>query len=540
MAREYEYHAMTIAELLRGFVADSLIAATSVSSRRVSGLALDSRDIGVGFAFIALQGETGHGMDYCQAAIDNGAAVLLYDGKVSKNVVNLAQVKASVPAIKIDDLASKLAQITQRMYPQSGLALDIIGITGTNGKTTCSQYIASALSRSQATAVMGTLGNGFMGSLQDTRHTTPDNVAVHRLLNEFYNEGAENVVMEVSSHGLDQGRVDNVPFKVAMFTNLTQDHLDYHVSMEAYGAAKRKLFDLFQPEIAVINIDDPFGEKLLQALPQESTAVSYSTNTNKIGANYVCAGAKYICASVITQNNNGMQISFDSSWGKAKFNSPLMGLFNASNLLGVLAVLLALDMPLAEAVVHVETFVALPGRMQTVTSVRQPQSHPLVVVDYAHTPDALENVLQSLRQHLLPSSKNLIQSSNKLFCVFGCGGDRDAGKRAIMGRIAQRHADHVVLTDDNPRTESAVKIVKDIIAGFTDSSAYTVIHDRDDAIRHVIKQANASDIVVIAGKGHENYQIIGSQKNAYPSDITIAEVILGISQDGNGDRGDHA
>ncbi|MFV2056718.1 MAG: Mur ligase family protein [Thiohalomonadales bacterium] len=544
MARKHDNRSISLFELLHGIIdASSLLK--GVAECPVTGLALDSRDIQQGFGFVALQGKSGHGVEFCQSAILNGAAFILHDGKGEQRVVSIAVVKSKIPVIVIPDLANQLPIIIQRLYPQTLLGLNIVGITGTNGKTTCSQYIAQALNNFQTTAVIGTLGNGIIGSLQLSRHTTPDTITVQRLLNEFYSVGAKHVIMEVSSHGIEQGRVKNVPFTMAMFTNLTQDHLDYHGSMEAYGATKRKLFESFQATTAVINIDDPFGEELFQSLPETMRKVSYSTSKGK-------AGKHFVLASAITQNRDGMQISIQSSWGDAQLDTPLLGRFNASNLLGVLAVLLSVDIPITAAIKQLSGFSALPGRMQSV--MQRHQSEPVVVVDYAHTPDALENVLQALRQHVLvpqrsgfvdnesqapivkkseltlTSTHHTIPVQSKLWCVFGCGGDRDTSKRAIMGGIAQRLSDQIVLTDDNPRTEIATQIVDNIRAGFNPdrdgSATISVIHDRREAIRYAIQQANAGDIVVIAGKGHEDYQIIGNQKIDYPTDMNIAETAL--------------
>jgi len=321
-------------------------------------------------------------MAFVQRAIDNGAVAILKQSSDDVSVIPLGAKRSLIPVVNVPDLSSKLSLLTTRFYGDTAKKLNIIGVTGTNGKTTCSQYIAQALHRFQATAVMGTLGNGFVDALQDTRHTTPDNITVHRLLNEFYIDGGINVFMEVLSHGIYQGRVDNVPFHVAMFTNLTQDHLDYHGDMEQYGAAKRKLFDAYRPSVAVINVDDAFGAELIASLPESTRRVSYSAKDKK-------TAHEFVRASSIVQRKQGMIIALDSSWGTSELKTPLLGRFNAINLLGALAVLLTLDVSLSNAVKQLASFVAIPGRMETLEA----KDQPLVFIDYAHTPDALLNVL---------------------------------------------------------------------------------------------------------------------------------------------------
>jgi len=506
MAEQMDSQSMSLTELLFN-IAD-------VSSSQVclvSGLALDSRDIKPGYVFIAMKGAVNHGIEFARIAVENGAVAILNDASEESAVVSLDANRSTIPVITIENLSEYVSLLTNRFYGDVTKNLNIIGVTGTNGKTTCSQYIAQALNPLKPTAVMGTLGNGFLNDMQQTRHTTPDNISVHRLLNDFYIGGAKHVVMEVSSHGLDQGRVENVKFDVAMFTNLTQDHLDYHASMEEYAAAKRKLFELHGPSIAVINIDDKYGARFNTELPNTIRKVSYSLSPQHVSH-------EFVCATGIEQNNLGMFISINSSWGTAKLKTPLLGRFNASNLLGTLAVLLSLDSSIDEAVKQLQTFVAISGRMETVTFANQ----PLVVIDYAHTPDALMNVLQATREHTLDSQTD----AGKIFCVFGCGGDRDKSKRAMMGRMAQKYADQLVITDDNPRTESADNIIDDILTGIDKRAKSIVIHDRQDAIRYALQQAKKSDIVVIAGKGHEEYQLVGNQKIAYPSDRGIATDVL--------------
>jgi len=525
MAKKIDSQSMSLSELLFN-IAD----VSSLNDDLVFGLALDSRDIKQGYVFVALQGASGHGIEFARTAIDNGAVAILQDVTEKNAVISLDANRSIIPVITVENLGGYVSSLSYRFYGNATKNLNVIGVTGTNGKTTCSQYIAQALNSLKSTAVMGTLGNGFLNDMQQTRHTTPDNISVHRLLNDFYVGGAKHVVMEVSSHGLDQGRVENVNFKVAMFTNLTQDHLDYHASMEEYAAAKRKLFEVHAPSIAVINVDDEYGATLMSELPSTIRKVSYSLSSQKVSQKVSQhVPHAFVRATGIEQSNLGMSISIDSSWGVAQLNTPLLGRFNASNLLGTLAVLLSLDMSIDNAIKRLQTFVAISGRMETVTF----ENQPLVVIDYAHTPDALMNVLQATREHTRNSQKD----TGKIFCVFGCGGDRDKSKRSMMGRMAQKYADRLVITDDNPRTESADNIVDDILTGINKNANSIVIHDRQNAIRYALQQAKKSDIVVIAGKGHEEYQLVGNQKIGYPSDMSIATDLLKKASDQMLDEG---
>ncbi|HKQ31549.1 MAG TPA: UDP-N-acetylmuramoyl-L-alanyl-D-glutamate--2,6-diaminopimelate ligase [Burkholderiales bacterium] len=463
--------------------------------REVTGLAIDSRQVKRGDLFLAFPGTATDGRRYIGAAVAAGAAAVVYDSTSDDQASNV-----SVPAIAVPDLRASLGAIASRFYDAPSQKLVVIGVTGTNGKTTCTQLLAQALDRApRRCAVIGTLGAGFPGALNESLHTTPDAVTVHRLMREFLAGCAAYVSMEVSSHALHQGRVNDVAFDVAVFTNLTRDHLDYHGDMQAYGAAKAMLFDWPGLKHAVINRDDEFGRTLQGRLGPRTTRLSYGLQGGDVSARRV------------TPTPEGLELSVATPKGDATLQTPLFGRFNAYNLLAVLAALLLLDIPLAEAVERLRHVRSVAGRAERFGGSK---GRPLVIVDYAHTPDALEKILTSLREH----------ARGKLVCVFGCGGDRDRGKRPLMGTIAERLADQAILTNDNPRTEKPEAIVADIRAGMT--SAPLIVPDRAQAIALAIANAGADDIVLVAGKGHEEYQQIGAERLPY-SDRGTVRAILG-------------
>jgi UDP-N-acetylmuramyl-tripeptide synthetase len=362
----------------------------------------------------------------------------------------------------------------------------MVGVTGTNGKTSCAHWIGHAFDAcGRRAGILGTLGNGLVGALAPATHTTPDAPALHELLQQFRAAGAKTVAMEVSSHGLEQGRVGGIKFDIALFTNLTRDHLDYHHTMAVYGQAKAKLFTSPGLRAAVINADDPFGQSLIDGVRAR-------------GARLLTYGlsAGDIAATEIRMSGKGIALTANTPWGKADFTSPMIGTFNAQNLLGVLGVMLASDIPLDSAVEALARLQPPAGRMQRLGGA----DRPLVIVDYAHTPDALEKVLTALRPALT--------APGELICVFGCGGDRDAGKRQEMGHIAARYADRVVVTSDNPRSEDPAAIANAVARGVRDEGnrRWAIELDRRDAIRHAVGTAKIGDVVLIAGKGHETYQ----------------------------------
>lgn len=480
---------MKLSTLLNGL-------ATTDTDIECSGLCLDSRLVKKGDVFIALNGALQHGLNHAGQAIENGAIAVIYD---PAGLDHPQQKTADIVAIPLKNLSRKLGEIAARYYQYPSRQLDVIGITGTNGKTTCSQLIAQALSHC---GVIGTLGWGEPGQLQATANTTPDALAVQHMLHEFVTQHKSAVAMEVSSHGLQQGRVNAVDFKGAVFTNLSHDHLDYHGSMEAYLQAKLGLFKNPALQFAVVNLDDANSRQVLQAINKDVKRWTFSTSNQNV------TGAECLIAGNIRYSQEG--ICFDVSWSAqtVQASTPIVGAFNLQNAMTVLCVLLAMDWPLTKAVAQLATLKAVVGRMEKLGG----QGKPTVIVDYAHTPDALEKVLLSTK------------GNGQLWVVFGCGGDRDTGKRPQMGRIAETCADHVIVTDDNPRTEDANGIIKDILQGCI-SNKISVINDRTTAINSAIQQATASDCIVIAGKGHENYQDMKGIKIPF-SDQVVAQQAL--------------
>jgi len=465
----------------------------------VSGLTLDSRQVRPGDAFFALRGTREHGISFARGAAERGARVVLAEAPAA-HVEGL-----DVPVLWVDGLHGKVGEIASRFFGRPSEALRVIGVTGTNGKTSTVQLLAQALEYlGHRAATIGTLGAGLHGRINEGERTTPDAINVQGLLASFRDDGATHVAMEVSSHALEQGRVAAVAFDVAAFTNLTRDHLDYHGSMDAYGEAKAKLFAWPTLQAAAINIDDAFGRTLAQRLPQGVQALRLSAENH--------AEADVRAVNIVT-SAEGLAFDVQTPWGSHAVRSRLLGRFNVANLLAVIACLGALGESFERMIEAVESLEPINGRMNRLGGVAQ---LPLVVVDYAHTPDALEQALSALRAHC----------EGQLICVFGCGGERDAGKRPQMGAIAEALADIVIVTDDNPRGEDGNTIVDEIISGFENPERVNVERDRRKAISLAIHAAHAGDIVLIAGKGHEPYQEIGGVR--YPfDDLAVARDVLG-------------
>ncbi|RLA26231.1 MAG: UDP-N-acetylmuramoyl-L-alanyl-D-glutamate--2,6-diaminopimelate ligase [Gammaproteobacteria bacterium] len=463
-------------------------------------ISLDSRDIGVGGVFFALAGAQQHGLLYADQVVRQGAVAIVYDP--AKQGVELAGNIHGLPLIAIENLSEKLGDIAARFYAQPAQHLNIIGITGTNGKTSCSQFIAQAMAGS---AVIGTLGWGCYPDFHSTCNTTPDAFEVQKILAHFVKQGVANVAMEVSSHGLQQGRVNGIKFNGVIFNNLSRDHLDYHGSMEAYFQTKLRLVQWPGISFVVVNLDDAYAERILAAIANGVRVLTYSLQDKE--------HAKDSSIKASNINYSLVGISCDIGWQdqQARLNVNLLGDFNLQNVLAVLAVLLAEGMSLTESLIAIQKIKPVQGRMECFTA---ETGKPMVVVDYAHTPDALAKVLNTLRQHC----------TAKLSIVFGCGGDRDKGKRTQMGHIAEQLADQLIVTDDNPRFEVGEAIINEVVAGLN-MHKVTVINDRKMAIAQGISSSSESDIVLVAGKGHEDYQEVKGVK--YPfSDRQIVQELL--------------
>lgn len=458
----------------------------------------DSRRVKPGALFLAYPGTNSDGRNYIAQAIQAGATGVVWEKQgftwnADWQVSNLG----------VDGLRPQVGQIAAEYYQHPSSQLTTIGVTGTNGKTSVSQWLAQCLTLlGQKAAVLGTIGNGFVdaasGGLAEAANTTPDAILLQGMLADFVKQQAKAAVMEVSSHGLEQGRVNGVDFKVAVLTNLTRDHLDYHQTMEAYAAAKQKLFDWEGLSIAVLNADDAFGQTIAGSLKQQAKS-------------FVTYGLAHgdVRGSDLQLHQQGLTMRVTTPQGDATLNAPVLGRFNAYNVLAVLTSLLALEVSLTDAVSVIGQIKPVQGRMQQFGG----HDLPLVVIDYAHTPDALENVLLTLKE----------QNPAKLICVFGCGGNRDAGKRPLMGAVASKLADTLIVTSDNPRNEDPAVIINQVVDGIT--ATYSVELDRAVAIDQAIQNAQKGDIVLVAGKGHEDYQEIAGVK--YPfSDAMVAQAAL--------------
>ena len=460
-------------------------------------LTTDSRSVAVGDVFFALTvpGGRGDGRDFISNAIERGAAAVVFAAEGS-SVSAL-----SVPAIGFKNLHQQLGEIGNAWYNNIQADMFNVAITGTNGKTSCSQWIARALSLTGTScSVVGTLGvgtyrEGTLSALHETGFTTPDALQLQERLADSYARGARALAIEASSIGLHQGRLSGLHFDVAVFTNLTRDHLDYHGTMEAYAAAKAQLFAWPGLQTAVINIDDEFGLKLVQQIQEQasSTKILAYTLDSELSVN-----ADVLRASQLRSTHAGTSFFAESPYGQGIVKTQLIGRFNVSNTLATLGVLLARGVEWDKAVSVIEKLSSVQGRMQQLGTPGQ----AMVVVDYAHTPDALQKTLETLQEVAQ-------ERHGELWCVFGCGGDRDPGKRPQMGKISQL-AQHVVVTSDNPRTEDAAKIILDIIGGMDGTP--TTIEDRASAILYAVKHAGVNDVILIAGKGHETYQDINGKK----------------------------
>jgi UDP-N-acetylmuramoyl-L-alanyl-D-glutamate--2,6-diaminopimelate ligase len=487
-------------------------AVLAASGLPVTRLESDSRKVSRGDTFVAHPGERHDGRQFIPEALAAGATSVLWEAEGFR-----WKPEWNVPNLPVSRLKTRIGELAAALNGYPSRRLRMVGVTGTNGKTSCSHWLAQSFTRcGRKAGVIGTLGNGFPGALGPGTHTTPDAISLQALLADFVARGAQAVAMEVSSHGLDQGRVNGTEYEVAMLTNLTRDHLDYHGTMRRYKAAKAKLFRFPSLRHVVLNVDDDFGVEL-----------AARASANKVGV--VCYGfrrgvalpatAIRVRGSALAITATGVAFDVRCPWGEARLESRQLGRYNAANLLGCLAVLLASEVPLVDAVAALALVDQIPGRLERLGGAGQ----PLVVVDYAHTPDALAKVLGALREILPKPRRGSAALRPRLLCVFGCGGDRDAGKRPLMGEVATRLADEVIVTSDNPRRENPRAIIEQIIAGAR--ANYRVIEDRALAIAEALACARPQDIVLVAGKGHEPYQEIGATRLPF-SDVEVVRVAL--------------
>lgn len=486
----------TLAELLTPVSGLELDA--DIAELVVTGLSQDSRNVSPGDLFLARTGVSHKGIDFVQSAAAEGAVAAVVN---QAELAAAEPIKAAIPLIAVEDVNRLIGSIASEYYGHPTRDMKVVGVTGTNGKTSCSHYIAQLMaSAGEVSALIGTVGNGLLDNMQQATHTTPDAVSLQALFAELKQQGATLVVMEVSSHALDQHRVGGVEFDVAAFTNLSRDHLDYHGDMASYGAVKSKMFTELGVPSQVINLDDDYGQRLV-GIAQAKQLLTFSEKAESD-----------ISAKSIVLSDRGIQADISTPWGTLQLDSGLIGRFNLSNLLLTVAVAGELGLTRAQIEQGVNGVVAVPGRMQLVSRKR-----PLVVVDYAHTPDALEKALEALAQHC----------QGKLWCVFGCGGDRDTGKRPEMARIAERLSGQVVITSDNPRGEEPDAIIAMVLAGIQDKQAALCISDRKEAINSAVSALQTNDILLIAGKGHETYQEIKGVRMPF-DDVAVATDALAL------------
>jgi UDP-N-acetylmuramoyl-L-alanyl-D-glutamate--2,6-diaminopimelate ligase len=474
---------------LKGLLA-GIADVTPECNREVHGLALDSRQLKPGDVFFALRGTHEHGRQYIDAACRAGAAAVLVDDEPDG-----AFVRSDTPVLNVANLKRKTGSIASRFFGKPSQSMTVIGVTGTNGKSTVTHLIAQALEKSERLnpcAIIGTLGNGFLDSLSTSSVTTPDAISLQRLLASLRDQQARAVSMEVSSHALDQWRVEGVRFAAAVFTNLTRDHLDYHGNMDRYLAAKRRLFEMPDLGAAVINLDDAYGRELLAVLPHARKKIVYTLRESEQPIEH----ATMLCGRDLKISPRGLSLRITMGNDSAVVTTRLLGRFNAQNLLAAVGALVAVGYSLRDTCQALQDARGVLGRMDAIAE----QGQPLVIIDYAHTPDGL--------RQLLVSSREL--GAARLWCVFGCGGNRDTGKRPLMGAIAAELADEIVVTSDNPRDEDPAHIIAAIVEGMpTPAQSQAIVEpDRRAAIELAIRRAVSDDVVVVAGKGHENYQEI--------------------------------
>lgn len=484
---------ISVNELIAG------ISAPLAVDMHVAAISMDSRQVQADSLFIASAKQPELRQQHIHQAIAAGAKLVM----VAAGVV----VEASVPVIKVDELDQQISTMGDRFYSSPSKAMTVIAVTGTNGKTSVSQFIAQSLELSaKPCGIIGTLGQGRIHALEDTGMTTPNPLQLQQTLAAMRDAGLHYVVIEASSHALEQGRLNAVAIDIAVFTNLSRDHLDYHGDMQTYAAAKQKLFELPSVTTAVINIDDEFGKTLQQKLQSAMTCLTYSQQQTATTQ-----------AQAVRCDAGGLHFTLSTAAEQFAVSTPLFGRFNVDNLLATATVLAALNLPPMDIARTLSKLTAVAGRMQLVKQ----QNSPAVVVDYAHTPDALSQALSAMRQHL--------QQSAALWCVFGCGGDRDKGKRPLMGAQAEQLASRLVLTDDNPRSEASDAIISDILNGLQQPENAVVLNDRRQAIRYAVAEAANDDMVLVAGKGHETYQEKQGVKQPF-NDVTVVNEALTARQ----------
>ena len=484
-------------DLLVGLT-DIFDSSLSALQLEITGMQIDSRLLQPGDLFIACFGKNYDARNYIDEAILDGSSVVLVESDCKWRGIEF---RSGVPVIAIDNLRNKISEISSRFYGKPSEKLNVVGITGTNGKTTCSQFIAqSLLGLGHKCGVLGTLGYGLPGDLRQTALTTPDALITQRLLSEMVENEICNIAMEVSSIGLHQQRVSSVKFNTAIFTNLSRDHLDYHKDMEDYARNKRRLFIMPNLKSAIINLDDIHAVSIINSIASDVEILTYSMSNMNAS----------VYAEVANFTRAGYEADIWTPLGKGKISGKLIGGFNLSNALAVTTYLSHFatkteGIGIQEICDQISSLQSVDGRMEIIGDDNEVE----VIIDYAHTPDALKSALSAVSSHF----------DGKIWCIFGCGGNRDKGKRSIMGEVAEQHADYLVVTDDNPRNEPGDDIIQHILSGVSESQEVSIIRDRAKAIKFAIKNASAGDVVLIAGKGHETCQDVLGTKNKFNDSV---------------------
>ena len=499
--------AMTLAELLAGFDTQGVVPAVEISN-----IAGNSRDVTPGSAFLARAGSRSNGIDYAIDAVKAGAVAVIYDAddEYCRQRIPLLQKQVDACWVGIGQLERATGHIVSRFFGDPGRAMTIIGVTGTDGKSSVTHLVTQALTKiGKRCASIGTLGYGIANQLTPDGLTTPDSVDLQTRLFQFQQRRCEYVVMEVSSHALEQFRVNGCDFDIAVLTNLGRDHLDYHGSHENYAAAKARLFHDFDLSGRVINADDDFGRRIVETVARDSL-VRYSVATRGEPESEV----KLLS---VERTPSGQNIRAQTPLGEITAVTALIGRFNVENTLACIATLIALGLDRNQVELAVKDLQPIPGRMERFDGGRELAS---VVVDFAHTEQALRACLAACREH----------TKGRLWCVFGCGGDRDQGKRPGMGRAVEELADRAIVTDDNPRNEAPEKIVAEILAGMREPDRACVVHNRRAAIEYALSEADPDDLIVVAGKGHEQEQIVGNERRPF-SDRHVVRQILQVARD---------
>lgn len=458
----------------------------------IKELTSDSREVSHGSLFVALSGQKTNGEKYIDEAIARGAKAILVEASerpASKNV----------PIIRVPNLNAMLPDLAERFYGVKASGIALIGVTGTNGKTSCTHFLSAIYQQlGIKCGILGTLGWGFLGKLNEAKLTTPGLLTLYRQIHQLHKEGATHIAMEVSSHAIHQSRIAGLPFKIGAYTNLTQDHLDYHGTMENYAAAKYQFLAQSLTNKLAINQEDNYGKLWIENLKSRHPTIGFATKPLDGAALY---------ASDVQLLPDGMKATINTTDDEAEIILPLLGLFNLSNALAVIATLLLDGYRLSDFIHFFNELKGVPGRLQLLGG----GDHPLIAIDYAHTPDALEKVLLALRAH----------TTNRLICVFGCGGDRDKTKRPMMGKIAAKLADFVILTNDNPRSEDPLTIIDEIKSGMPITQTIDIIPDRSKAIQNSIQYARKGDVILIAGKGAERFQHIGNESFPFQDEEVV-------------------